>query len=85
VTEAAVKAKGFRPDGSVLITLGELAARLAGLGMADAEAKVRQAADTAYADPAAASRVLAEAASLVRLRAPEGVKVTRVRLAAHGR
>jgi hypothetical protein len=72
-----VKAKGFRPDGSALVTLGELAARLADLGMADAEAKVRAAADLAYADPAAASRALAEAASLVRLRAPERVRVTR--------
>lgn len=72
-----MKAKGFRPDGSALVTLGELAARLADLGMADAEAKVRQAADMAAEDPASASRVLAEAAALVRLRAPEGVKVTR--------
>ena len=62
---------GPPPDAVVLPRLREMVVQLRGLGMHDAEMRVRQAIDQAGADPAAAAQALAEAAELVAARAPE--------------
>jgi hypothetical protein len=66
-----VRSKEPRPDGEVLAQLDRMAQFLHDAGLTEAEEKVREGRALAETNPEEASRVLVEAAVLVRAFAPE--------------